>query len=83
MQSLSRIIASWLFILSKDSAALLVQNPLLDQIVNRLTGLKSGIELNERIGPQQARRQRFLNTAVNLQVPYVDKAANVSRVVVN
>src|SRR5882757_1167469 len=83
MQRPSRIIAAGLLILPKYPAALLMQNSLRNQIANRLAALKSGIELNERIGPEQSRRQRFLDTTVNLLVANINKASNVSRVVIN
>ena len=53
-----------------------VKRPLGHQLVDPLTGLERGVELEQRLGPEQPQAQAFLDPFGNARVADVHEAAD-------
>jgi hypothetical protein len=65
---------------AEDLAAPLVQDPLVGQLVDPAAGLERGVELEQRLGPEQLGVEFLLDPAADRRVADLDEAADVGGV---
>ena len=68
---------------AEDARALLRQDPLLDQIVDRAAGAERRIELQQRLRPEALAVEVVVDEPLDPLVPDLDEAARVALVVVD
>ena len=61
--------------------ALLVQHPIIDELIDGRARLKGGIQLDERLGPEQPRAQLLIDALSDAQVADPDEAPDVLGIV--
>lgn len=59
----------------------MVQDAFVDQLIHAASCLERGIQLNQRIGPQQAGGEFHFDKLAHSFVPYLDETPHVGRIV--
>ena len=67
----------------EDARALLRQDSLLDQLVDRAAGAERRIELQQRLRPEPLVVEVFVDERLNPRVPDLDEAARIALVVID
>jgi hypothetical protein len=68
---------------AEDLAAALVQDACVDKLIDRPAGLEGGVQLNDRIRPEEPGRELLLHARADLLVPNHHEAPREIRVVVD
>jgi len=69
------------FTCAEDAGTFVVQDSLIDQVVDPITGLERGVELYEGVGPEQAVVEASPDLVLDAGVLYPDEAAYVRSVI--
>ena len=68
---------------TKDLAATGLQKPFIHEFIHRLARLESGVQLNQRVGPQRTRSEATIDKIAQTRLRYRDEARNVAAIIID